>query len=176
MVMLFSGLVYAEALNLKGLYIGLSLEEAKKVAPKLTDRCSTTRDLTGYSCYYSSKHHGGNETVANKPVLSWMTIHDGQNVSGLYVTMDSGSFDHIVAALETKWGKPSSKDESMVSNRMGAKFDQVEVSWVKDGVKLRATKRGSKVDEMRITLVSEAALKKFNEDKAKSAADAAKDL
>ncbi|HEY2396416.1 MAG TPA: hypothetical protein VGH81_10630 [Rudaea sp.] len=72
---------------------------------------------------------------------------DDDGVSMLSVTdIDATDFDSVAAALAAKFGKPNVSRNGVVSNAMGAKFDDRILVWGRaGGWKLQAKKRSDSV-------------------------------
>lgn len=64
--------------------------------------------------------------------------------------MDNRKFDGLVQALSEKWGEPFKREVSSVTNRMGAAFDNVDVTWMNDVSAIVVKKRHDKIDTMRV--------------------------
>lgn len=184
-IAIFATALPTAAFDLKGLRVGMTLDEAKVAIPGAFDKCREgLANQPGWSCYYSVEHAGkpwsnpkiqALETFAGRPVKSWLILHDGAKLTGVNVTMKNGDFDHVLAALTEKWGKPKS-EASTVHNRMGASFDQLVATWTDQGNMLRARKRAGSLDEMAVNMTTVEAMQQRKREADNQAKDAAKDL
>jgi len=71
-----------------------------------------------------------------------------QNTSGIitYVAVYKFNFEMALNSLENKFGK-SKITKSIIQNRFGAEFEQVEATWRDGNIILSLKKHGGKVDE-----------------------------
>ena len=94
-------------------------------------------------------------------------------VHTVMIVLPSEKFDDAETAVTERWGKPSARTTGTIQNRMGAKFDQVEVRWAREGSILRGLKRGGKVTQASFYLTTERGMEeryKAKKDAAKAAA------
>ena len=175
-----------ETPSLKGLRPDLAREEVEKVYPDLAKRCSTLKGRNVVSCYYAppkpelEKYRpriADLDTLAGEPVKNWLLILDPQSaVDSVAVTLFTPSFDRVVGALTERYGKPSNTETSVVQNRAGASFDQVEVTWKIGDSHLVVNKRSSTIDEMSVSLSTRSRIAEWAQREKGKTKDAAKDL
>lgn len=67
-------------------------------------------------------------------------------------------FEEALDALTIKYGPPK-LEESVVQNRMGAQFKQVEATWEKGPIALILRRHSSRLNEPSLTLLGEQAMK-----------------
>lgn len=174
------------ALDLKGLEPDMPLAEAARIIdnPEFIGKCSPSPNHPSrLSCYYASRYAGKTmprvamfDTLAARPVETWMVVHNGDKLDSILVYMKSMNYDHVIAALTEKWGMPTKVEQSEIQNRMGAKFDQSLVEWAQGEHLLRVRKRASKVDEMSLLLTSKRAAQEAELESKDQAKKAGKDL
>lgn len=154
----------AEPVTLKGLAPGMTKAQIEEAHKGITRLCTKPAHRPGGElCGYSTKKGSladipALDSFAGVPATMWLVVLKDGVATSVGVNLESGYFERVAAALTERWGSPASREASVVANRMGAQFDQVEAKWRIDGSVLIATKRGSKVDEMRVTLTTSAAM------------------
>jgi len=87
----------------------------------------------------------------------------------LSITVMNFSFDDALLALTEKFGPPVI-EESIVSNAMGAKFEQIEATWTQGSTQLILSKHGSTLNKPVLRLDGAAAFEhwmKTRKEKAK---------
>lgn len=84
-----------------------------------------------------------------------ISLNDDRQVSVLMIK--NFDFEKALNSLEAKYGPAEIKD-SMIQNRMGAKFDQKIATWRNDQVQLQIKKHGSKLNESVLTLAGQVAI------------------
>lgn len=140
-----AGTVHADQLEIKGIHLGLNLENVKALQPEFF--CGTYSTLeSDTACYFK-----GLLTYAGaRADLSVYLKED--KVTTVWVTIDSDDFENVVLALTEKLGKPSSVRTEKVKNLSGAVFSNPSFHWVKKGAILSAIKFSGKISESRISL------------------------
>lgn len=76
----------------------------------------------------------------------------------LSVLLSNFNFNEALDALTLKWGTPHI-EKSIIQNRAGASFDQVEATWLDGKKRLILTKHGSRIDKPSLILIGEEAIK-----------------
>lgn len=89
---------------------------------------------------------------------SSMYIKQDQNSIITDILVSKFSFSQAYDAFVIKYGN-GKKKESIVQNKMGATFDQVEVVWEDENSYLTLSKHGSRLDEPLLYLTSKKAMK-----------------
>jgi hypothetical protein len=168
------------AMDIKGVKIGMSAEEVKakfphlKCAPMKDGReiCGDSRpaDKPTYSMVAPEL-----ESFGGQRVLGFLVQFNGGAVRFVSVRLKSSDFIYVTAALEEKYGPPKVKSDSVVQNRMGAKFDQSEYQWG-DEHNIAARRRSSDLSLMEVILRSKALMRQEVEEMKARAKGAAKDL
>lgn len=153
-------MAHAEPPSLKGLAPGMTKAQLAEVLPGITDACMpTSKEAGNEGClYYPKRSRARNpafDTLAGGDVETWFAIVREGIATSIMVTMQTGNFDRVAAALSEKWGKPSASESSTVQNRMGATFDQTTITWRVDGSVVTAKRRSSKIDQMSVSLTTE---------------------
>lgn len=169
MVMPWSTL--AEPIALKGLTPGMTKAQLEAAHPGITLRCFTPdpNPTTTELCGSHGDNFGPLATFAGVKA-TYITHLKGDLVHTVTVALAPDDFETAVAAVTERYGKPASRRESVISNRMGAKFDQVEVRWVVQDTALYGAKRAGKIDTSSFHLTS----KTMSEERDKARKDAAK--
>ena len=76
----------------------------------------------------------------------------------LHVLVINFKFDEALDALTLKWGKPRI-ETSVIQNRAGASFDQVEATWTDGEITLRLRRHGNRIDNPTLSLIGAEAIK-----------------
>ena len=98
----------------------------------------------------------GDTTIAREPAYMNLLINDGI-VQRIDFTLSSDSFDIVAPELIKKFGKPTRVRHSVVQNRMGAKYPQVEYLWSsKDGREVRYEKYYFNLDKSNLNFSTKA--------------------
>ncbi len=174
----------AEPITLKGLGPGLTKEQMDAVHPGLAKHCHIISQKQ--ACFYGgapARESGlpnieALNTFAGVPIKMWdFDMRDG-HLSSIFIILPTSRFDAVVSAMKERLGPPTKSEVSTVQNRMGATFDQTEVVWAlsHEGSILAVTKRGYKVDEMRVHLTSKASLDEFDNIRKQEQKAGAKDM
>lgn len=108
------------------------------------------------SCYSNFKITYGPDWVG--VTLDFM---DAKCVAILITKNSPDLFETRIAALESKYGKPNTDDESQIENHMGATFTDRTVTWVKDGNTLMAKKYSYSVDRGSVSLINIDAFREY---------------
>jgi hypothetical protein len=112
--------VAAAAFDLKGISIGEeSNQEAIEKALGL--ECLEGKDTKLYCA--------GVSTLAGKKVTIRVQIDKSQIVAGIILGFNPDDSTSIREALLNKYGKPHAQQLSVITNRVGEKFDQEEIAW-----------------------------------------------
>lgn len=166
----------AEPIVIKGLAPGLTKEQLEAVHPGMTRSCHepdknpTTTELCGSSGIADLSTFGG---VHAKLYLAH--LRDGI-VHTITISISPDDYDAAVAALTERFGKPVERKASIVKNRMGAEFDQVQTTWRRDGSILVGTKRAGSVDMSNFHLALEKDFEERNRRRKEDAKARAKDF
>jgi hypothetical protein len=126
------------AYELKGDKLGMSMAEYLKHHP---DDCVLgNREHTGlwvedpnsfhFSCTTHRSAVGPDALTLAGENVGWKTIDfSQQRLYRIAYFFGQSQFEMILAALEQKFGKPSSSRQNMVQNKFGAQFTRVTVIW-----------------------------------------------
>lgn len=160
----------AEPLNIKGLEPGMTREQVAAAHPGLDAHCGEwKREPFGLHCTYSPSARSRQiavptlDSIAGAPVVLWLVSFQGPEVARVLANLDTKHFARVVAAITEKYGEPAKRSTGTVQNRMGATFDQHEITWSRDGRVLTVTRRASKLSEMRVFLTSEDKLRELDD-------------
>jgi hypothetical protein len=123
---------YAQQLDFKGIPFGSDSEFVRtELYPSITDwycaEPSKSPLLADKTCYM------GSSTYANRPVTSLRADFYGGKVGSFLMTTKPEDYAAIRATVIAKYGKPAHEANSVLSNAYGAKFQQVETSWILRG-------------------------------------------
>lgn len=97
-------------------------------------------------------------------------------IESIEVTFNNGGYDVAAGALKEKYGTPSTVDNAPSQNRMGATFSNERLTWAMPNGSITITKRGSKIDESRLTMMSTKYLAHVQDVEAAKIKDGAKKL
>jgi hypothetical protein len=100
-----------------------------------------------------------------------VTIQADRVVSVSIVNIDSSEFDSVVGALVSKFGKPTLKRAGVVSNMMGAKFDDLTVDWAGKGWQIHARKRADSVTKSEVLMFTTKYTQQLQKSQAKTRDD-----
>lgn len=154
----------ASAMDIKGVSIGMSRADVMGRFPKLF--CNTPRpsvEVCGdFRSDPTARHprafaHDELKTYAGEKVNGFFVHMAAGRVTGVSVRLSGSSYLPVKTTLAEKFGQAASTEHSTIQNRMGAKFDQEEVTWRDGDQRLVAKRRGSNLTEMEVALRSEAA-------------------
>lgn len=95
------------------------------------------------------------ETFAGAYLTYQSTVFDKTGFNYLYYSIASAQFENVLAKLTEAYGEPCERATSELENRMGAKFEQIEVNWCFKGGKLALQRYDENVDEGLITYWSD---------------------
>ena len=104
----------------------------------------------GVSC--GEGHEGmqvcnGEVTIAHEPASMNLVISPQGVVQRIALTLAPAAFDEVAPVLIKKFEKPAGIDQSVVQNRMGAKFSQTVYLWAgKGGIQLRYARYSGSLD------------------------------
>jgi hypothetical protein len=146
--------------DFKGLKFGMTVEEVRKIMPFGQYACSSLS--TGYLCRFASD-----------PFVFWFNFENGKlaTVNGDF---DPAMFGLLEEAFVSKYGKPQKAENSTIQNRMGAAFDQREITWAGNVFAISLHRYGAKVTEGLLVVESTQAVlrrQKQLEDKTKHILD-----
>lgn len=86
------------------------------------------------------------------------------------------SYQSIMEALITKYGKPARVTKQEVRNRMGAKFEDEESTWKAGGVTLNLQKYGYDLTKSLVTYILDSSVPEVNDRMKKRTSESAKSL
>jgi len=117
--------------DLKGLRLGMTGTEAKTQFPS-----ANCYPLDGKIGCVLRRIQFGNVESAD---LGYQLRDD--IVSYISVSFEEHKFTGVAEALKVKFGAPVTEETTVVQNRMGAKFENLTLSWTNGDVTLRAAQR-----------------------------------
>ncbi|MHB8742807.1 MAG: hypothetical protein ACYC9L_06730 [Sulfuricaulis sp.] len=127
-------------LELKGIRLGMTYEELLAAYPNGKEAPGQPR-LGGMACFSGNTFCTvGVGTLARVATVLQVNLSEGKVADAYMGRILPGDFDGVVAALQEKYGAPTSKTQGFVQNRMGAKFDNPSFVWNFPDGKLIATK------------------------------------
>ena len=133
---IFLSSLFAQDIDIKGLKIGMTFEEASKLFKFIQyDKKSFARvqDVTTF---------GGVN-------INFMSVNfENDKVRDILITMKPDNFDTVIDALKEKYKMTCVY--STIQNRMGAKFNQEKCNYIYNGVVLMADKYMNKTTESSI--------------------------
>ncbi|MFN9476357.1 hypothetical protein, partial [Acidovorax sp.] len=173
--MLLTGVAYADPFSYKGVKIGDSLEEFQTALPGYVcndSRC--TFDPRKCEERLAAKEGGDissrikacadGSSFGGAPVKDGHVVFIDGKLAYLRLSIESVFLDMAAGpALETKFGRPQSIDETPATNGAGVKFRNWIKTWAQDGQTMRAALRSGIVDTGSVTITSEAFEKRQRE-------------
>lgn len=171
---LVTGLVFASvclstfALEIKGLKVDQPVDCVAIKA--LETRSGTFFDActAGRSSWYTEV-----QFLNGKALLHLSQSQDKVLLSVTISELGSFNFADVLDALTVKFGSPTSLEKSVIQNRMGASFDQIETRWVDGDEKIVLTKHGATIGRSSLLYFGKEAgeeMKRERVEKAKKAA------
>ena len=149
------------ALRLKGLYPGITLEKADEYHPGIASYCrdaSAPRDAI-FNCSVMTGRPSGPQsldtldTLAGMKVRVWSMTGKGNVIWQIFALLDSSVAMEVGEALAQKY-KSGVITAPTVTNRMGAKFENVTRTWRSGDLILKVERFGSSLDDGYITFSS----------------------
>lgn len=170
-------LVLAEPITLKGLAPGMTKAQIEAAHPGITLRCfkPAANAMTHELCGSHGDNYGPLATFAGVKAKSYVAHLRDDVVHTVTVSISPADFDAAVAAVSERYGKPT-RAESTVSNRMGAKFDQVRVHWVVEDSALAGSKRAGDLETSSFHLTTKAAAMESEKRRQDAAKKGAQDM
>lgn len=156
----------AIAFDFKGLKTGVPLEddrfycEAKKTA------------VADVQCHVKLNHK---ETIAGIPALLVATYLIDYKVAIISVSFRSSDFDAVKSAAIEKYG-PGTSIFEMLSNKMGAQFENETITWTDSTDVLSVSKYAGSIGKGDYTIKSIRVLEAFKQRKSQQTTNSAKDL
>jgi len=152
-------------LSLFGYNVGMSFRESLAIRPFDTYISgSNNKIIPGVSIGIVDKYKAGSIVISYS-----VSIMEG-NVHAVNGKFHTSNFLRLVAALESKYGK-GSKQESILQNKMGAKFKKETIEWQAGSAFLEITNTSNTTDTGTISLTSKKMLGKINKDAIKDQAE-----
>ncbi|MCA3000366.1 MAG: hypothetical protein ING75_17395 [Rhodocyclaceae bacterium] len=149
------------ALRLKGLYPGITLEKADEYHPGIANFCrdaSALRDSL-FECNVMTGNLAGPQsidtldTLAGQRVKMWAIRGKGNVIWQILVLLPSDSARDVGAALAEKY-KSGTIATTTVTNRMGAKFENVTRAWKSGDLSLVVERYGPSLDSGTVMFTS----------------------
>lgn len=169
--LLIATLAHAEQITLKGLSVGMTKEKVLDVVPWLLQACIPLNGLRQGTegCRYRPTPDRSADDPLNSlggvPVKSWTVILRDGVIKQIMVSLHPDHFDRLRLAISERYGAPTKQTSSTISNRMGARFDQVESIWRVGESILLLTKRDGQIDQASATLTSDRTLEESERDR-----------
>lgn len=124
-------------------------------------RCRKPELATLGDMYCTLKVGDNPETIGGAPIERFIIRIYAGKVEAIDLKVKVRDFATVRQALSDKYG-PGKVKEDTVQNRMGAKFENVEVTWdTPNGDRIRIEQRGRKLDESSISYNTAAGMKEF---------------
>lgn len=181
LVLLSTQAIASEPFEIKGVKLGATEAEVLEKNPDIK-RCENAAKA------------GARSALADRECSIWRNLHKddvavfagfpasisfkliNEQVGYVSVHLDSVHFNEVVAALKSKYGEPSSNKTEVVTNRMGAKFENNIVEWRQGASVIRAYKIASRINNSSVMLFTESYFKDVERRQAEIAAERAKSL
>lgn len=136
------------AFQFKGLHPGQSYSEIQ-TDPRLI--CKEKKTVA--ADYYCMLNLGQKETIAGANVKNILVTIMNEKAVAIAVMIDTKDYDQIKLAITEKHG-PGQTEDSIIENRMGAKFDNQKITWRKHDAVMTLTKRVGKIDDGQLFIIS----------------------
>lgn len=152
----------AQTFEIKGIYIGMT--EAQLLEKYPAFRCRNNTEIGRYCSFiyeaYPSvcreldgakfdacheRSHQLYEFGPAKPKGYTVNLRD-EAVTAISVIVRAEDFGDLAAALQEKYGRPSSDKKGVVENRMGAKFGNESIEWRRGNQALEIKQRVGNID------------------------------
>jgi hypothetical protein len=137
---------FAAAYDFKGISIGQTATPAQ-ITEKLGVKCD-------------EGHKGlqvcnGMVTIAREDVMMNLVISPQGIVQRINLSLSPDAFDTVAQLLIEKFGPTTTSNRSKVQNRMGAKFDQVELFWEdKNGNQVLYSRYAGMIDQSSLSFTT----------------------
>lgn len=190
-ILLMTGLPCAfatgpEALSYKGVKLGATSAEFQEKLPdyKCSGHCSYEQKACfGHSAGLSQEAYAAKLKACDEgasfggvPISDgFATIRDGV-FANLILTIDTAYMDHLLSAVETRYGKPTETSDKPFANGYGAQLRNWQKTWKVGSDQMVLTLRSGRADQGSVKLVSAAMLKAIAEQKTKQAQQGSKDF
>lgn len=183
------------ALSFKGIEFGKAVEQ--DVAEKFKGAKRYASTIIATSTYYADSTCGSLVDSVRNPAIGscrseafggplfrigqtsagefMFTDRDGK-IEELRATFTSNSFGTVIAALEEKYGKPTSSQAEQIQNKAGASFSNTVTTWKLPDGEIVATERSGKIETMSLRMSTNKVIAQRVEDAKKSVKEAAKNL
>ncbi len=158
----------------KDIPMGATITSVAERYPELTCRRTTGGSLGDIECDFSQINRCLNPSIPIEPyadknacmtAVSKASLYDGkvtktamrfigEKLGRIEVTTATYNFLDLNEALVKKYGAPSRTEESVVKNKLGASFVNVQSYWERDDVELRFSKFGSSLNEAFLTITT----------------------
>jgi hypothetical protein len=106
----------------------------------------------------------------------FLFVEQDGTIAEVRATFTTSSFPAVVAALEEKYGKASSREASEVKSKAGASFDSTIVVWKHPDGEIVVRERSGRIDHMSLIISTGKAIERRKDEFQKSVKDAAKAL
>ena len=127
--------IYADDVTIFGLTLGKPIPSETKNNIIILDRNNR--------CYSQWRN------PLSFPIEIWLVLEKdcdrGSIIKEVQVNFQSQHFEQLLSLVKEKFGKPSSIEDSVVQNAMGAKFSKVTAMWVLEGNVISLTNMKQKV-------------------------------
>lgn len=164
-------------LEIKGVALDMPMEQIVLLYPEFDKTCSKQRGSLRTTCMHSIPKDGENSRsqysrsmYARYPGLQTfggaqidyfvISYFDTPRADEITIKLQNSKWSSVSDALIAKFGPPESEIKSVVQNRYGANFDQLELIWTDGKDVLSLTKIGADVDSMRVFLAKKGPIAK----------------
>lgn len=93
-------------------------------------------------------------TIAEQPVIGWVFSFSDDILGEILIPFKTEHFDKIKDAMIAKFGKPKAAKGRVLQNKMGANFQQIELTWIASGKILHLAKHATSVENGYLSLTS----------------------
>jgi hypothetical protein len=95
----------------------------------------------------------GDTTIVGRPAKAYVSLNSEKIVENISVKFSPDSFENIADGFVKKYGKAKIKN-SVISNAMGAQFNQVRMSWENKDAYVQIEKYADKINEGSLWMIT----------------------
>jgi hypothetical protein len=96
---------------------------------------------------------GGETTIVGNPAKAHINLSSDKTVEAISIKFSPSSFESIASGLISKYGEPKTEN-SIISNAMGASFNQTVMIWKDDKNYMKLEKYSNKVTEGNLWMIT----------------------
>lgn len=142
-------------LEIKGLTPGMTFNELEKRFPSLCSRGEKIGHIS--SCtYHNDAYVPELRTIAEQDVQFWMFFFLDDKLGSIsFSFMEEPAYEPIKNAMLIKFGTPTKRETSKISNRFGAIFSQEKLIWLGHKITLQLDRYSFDLKHSIVTISSD---------------------